>query len=127
MNELPQAELSRYYKAGQKETKPKLINQDILNRQKNMATKYCKNCGVKIDAKTKFCKHCGTETSEQASHKKNNKDLISLTDTELIIHWLRHGRNENRSYQVLKKEIEKGLFIEQENLDKEISRWANVK
>ena len=26
-----------------------------------------------------------------------------------------------------KKEIEKGLFIEQENLDKEISRWANVK
>ena len=26
-----------------------------------------------------------------------------------------------------KKEIEKGLFIEEENLDKEISRWANVK
>ena len=36
---------------------------------------------LKIDAKTKFCKHCGTETSEQASHKKNNKDSQPFKQT----------------------------------------------
>jgi hypothetical protein len=49
--------------------------------------------------------------------------LESKTETEVLL-----LTPEQRSeIMESKKEIEKGLFIEQENLDKEISRWASAK
>lgn len=49
--------------------------------------------------------------------------LESKTETEVLL-----LTPEQRSeIMESKKEIEIGLFIEQENLDKEISRWASAK
>jgi hypothetical protein len=49
--------------------------------------------------------------------------LESKTETEVLL----LSPDQRNEIMESKKEIEKGLFIEQENLDKEISRWANVK
>jgi uncharacterized protein YktA (UPF0223 family) len=49
--------------------------------------------------------------------------LESKTETEVLL----LSPDQRNEIMESKREIEKGLFIEQENLDKEISRWANVK
>ena len=49
--------------------------------------------------------------------------LESKTETEVLL----LSPDQRNEIMESKKEIEKGLFIEQENLDKEISRWANAK
>jgi len=49
--------------------------------------------------------------------------LESKTESEVLL----LSPDQRNEIMESKKEIEKGLFIEQENLDKEISRWANVK
>ena len=49
--------------------------------------------------------------------------LESKTEPEVLL----LSPDQRNEIMESKKEIEKGLFIEQENLDKEISRWANVK
>jgi uncharacterized protein YktA (UPF0223 family) len=49
--------------------------------------------------------------------------LESKTETEVLL----LSPDQRNEIMESKKEIEKGLFIEQENLDKEISRWANAR
>jgi uncharacterized protein YktA (UPF0223 family) len=49
--------------------------------------------------------------------------LESKTETEALL----LSPDQRNEIMESKKEIEKGLFIEQENLDKEISRWANAR
>lgn len=49
--------------------------------------------------------------------------LESKTETEVLL----LSPDQRNEIMESKREIEKGLFIEQENLDKEISSWANVK
>lgn len=49
--------------------------------------------------------------------------LESKTEAEVLL----LSPDQRNEIMESKREIEKGLFIELENLDKEISSWANVK
>ena len=41
-----------------------------------------------------------------AQYRKNYKDLHYLTDTQIIIHWLRHGVKEKRTYYKIEKNVQ---------------------
>lgn len=64
-----------------------------------------------------------TEINDLSFLKAVKTILESKTETEVLL----LSPDQRNEIMESKKEIEKGLFVEQENLDKEISRWANVK
>jgi hypothetical protein len=64
-----------------------------------------------------------TEINDISFLKAVKTILESKTENEVLI----LSPDQRNEIIASKKEIEKGLFIEQENLDKEISKWANVK
>ena len=67
--------------------------------------------------------HRITEINDISFLKAVMTILESKTESEVLL----LSTDQRNEIMESKKEIEKGLFIEQENLDKEISRWANVK
>jgi hypothetical protein len=67
--------------------------------------------------------HRITEINDISFLKAVKTILESKTESEVLL----LSTDQRNEIMESKKEIEKGLFIEQENLDKEISRWANVK
>jgi uncharacterized protein YktA (UPF0223 family) len=64
-----------------------------------------------------------TEINDISFLKAVKTILESKTENEVLI----LSPDQRNQIIASKKEIEKGLFIEQESLDKEISKWANVK
>jgi uncharacterized protein YktA (UPF0223 family) len=64
-----------------------------------------------------------TEINDISFLKAVKTILESKTENEVLI----LSPDQRNEIIASKKEIEKGLFIEQESLDKEISKWANVK
>jgi uncharacterized protein YktA (UPF0223 family) len=64
-----------------------------------------------------------TEINDISFLKAVKTILESKTENEVLI----LSPDQRNEIIASKKETEKGLFIEQENLDKEISKWANVK
>jgi hypothetical protein len=67
--------------------------------------------------------HRITEINDISFLKAVKTILESKTETEALL----LSPDQRNEIMESKKEIEKGLFIEQENLDKEISRWANAR
>jgi uncharacterized protein YktA (UPF0223 family) len=67
--------------------------------------------------------HRITEINDISFLKAVKTILESKTETEVLL----LSPDQRNEIMESKKEIEKGLFIEQENLDKEISRWANAR
>ena len=67
--------------------------------------------------------HRITEINDISFLKAVKTILESKTDTEVLL----LSPDQRNEIMESKKEIEKGLYIEQKNLDKEISRWANVR
>jgi hypothetical protein len=65
--------------------------------------------------------HRITEINDVSFLKAVKTILDSKTDTEVLL-LTPEQRNE---IMESKKEIEQGLFIEHESLDKEVARWAN--
>jgi hypothetical protein len=67
--------------------------------------------------------HRITEINDISFLKAVKIILDSKTETEVLL----LSPDQRTEIMESKKEIEKGLFIEQENLDKEISRWASAR
>jgi uncharacterized protein YktA (UPF0223 family) len=67
--------------------------------------------------------HRITEINDISFLKAVKTILESKTDTEVLL----LSPDQRNEIMESKKEIEKGLYIEQKNLDKKISRWANVR
>jgi uncharacterized protein YktA (UPF0223 family) len=63
-----------------------------------------------------------TEINDISFLKAVKTILESKTENEVLI----LSPDQRNEIIASKKETEKGLFIEQENLDKEISKWAKV-
>ena len=63
-----------------------------------------------------------TEINDISFLKAVKTILESKTENEVLI----LSPDQRNEIIASKKEIEKGLFIEQESLDKEISKWAKV-
>ena len=71
----------------------------------------------------KLLMHRISEINDISFLKAIKTILESKTETEVLL----LSPDQRNEIMESKREIEKGLFIEQDNLDKEISRWANVK
>jgi len=67
--------------------------------------------------------HRITEINDVSFLKAVKTILDTKTDTEVLL----LTPEQRREIMESKKEIEQGLFIEHENLDKEVARWASAR
>lgn len=67
--------------------------------------------------------HRITEINDISFLKAVKTILDSKTDTEVLL----VTAEQRREIMESKKEIEQGLYIEHESLDKEVARWANAR
>ena len=67
--------------------------------------------------------HRITEINDVSFLKAVKTILDSKTDTEVLL----LTPDQRREIMESKKEIEQGLYIEHESLDKEVARWASAR
>ena len=71
----------------------------------------------------KLLVHRITEINDVSFLKAVKTILDTKTDTEVLL----LTPEQRREIMESKKEIEQGLFIEHESLDKEVARWASAR